>query len=133
MNPDRPTNGQAGPATTGNQTATIAGSGRAFRPRVDVAEHEDRYVLLADVPGARPGDVDVRFEDGVLTIHAPVAPRRAPSAADEYAVGDWRLDFRFDDLVDPEAIEARQSRGVLEVTLRKAARQQARRIDVRAN
>ena len=33
-------------------------------PRVDVVETENEVVVFADMPGVKPGDVDVRFEKG---------------------------------------------------------------------
>jgi HSP20 family protein len=50
--------------------------GAHFAPRVDIFENEKELLLLADVPGARPEDVDLRFENGELLLHARVAQRR---------------------------------------------------------
>jgi HSP20 family protein len=108
-------------------------SEHVFRPPVDVVELDDRYELRADVPGCRPEDVDVRFERGLLSIHAKVAPRRALQPGDEYLVGDWQLGLQFGEAVDADRIEAACERGVLTVTLGKAVAAQRRRIDVRAN
>src|SRR5438094_7880729 len=44
-------------------------SGVVARPRVDILETEQEILLLADMPGVKPTDVDVRFENGELTIH----------------------------------------------------------------
>ena len=55
-------------------------SGRFFRdlmrpgaegrlaPAVDIAEDDDRYVVTAEVPGAKKEDVTVETDDNVLTI-----------------------------------------------------------------
>jgi len=45
---------------------------------VDVLETEDEVLVLADMPGVKPDEVDVRFEKGELTIHG----RRAAGHAD---------------------------------------------------
>ena len=44
--------------------------GLVFRPDVDILEHADAYVILADMPGTREDDVDVRLDQGVLTLDA---------------------------------------------------------------
>ena len=49
-------------------------------PRVDVLETENEFLVLADLPGVKPDDVDVRFEKGELTVHG-----RRPAAAREGA------------------------------------------------
>ena len=51
-------------------------SGPTFRPNVDIVEKPAELMVLADVPGTRAEDVDIRFEDGTLTIQAKVRPRR---------------------------------------------------------
>ena len=50
-------------------------SGEFYRPDVDILELADELLVQADVPGARPDDIDVNFEDGALTIYAKVAER----------------------------------------------------------
>ena len=43
--------------------------GATVPPRVDILETDDELLLLADFPGVRPEDVDVRYENGELTLH----------------------------------------------------------------
>ena len=40
----------------------------AWVPRVDIHEEKERFVVLADVPGVDPKDIDITAEGGVLTI-----------------------------------------------------------------
>src|ERR671924_191661 len=40
----------------------------AWMPALDVRETEDRYEVHIDLPGLDPSDVNVTFEDGMLTI-----------------------------------------------------------------
>jgi HSP20 family protein len=39
-----------------------------FTPAVDIVEDEESFVLAIELPGMRPDDVSVSFDDGVLTI-----------------------------------------------------------------
>jgi HSP20 family molecular chaperone IbpA len=47
-----------------------------FTPLVDIMETNDAYVFQADLPGVKAGDVDISFENGVLTIEGKVQPRQ---------------------------------------------------------
>ena len=40
----------------------------AFTPAVDIFERDDTTVIMADMPGVAPGDVDVTLERQVLTL-----------------------------------------------------------------
>ena len=35
---------------------------------MDISERKDAYLVAADLPGVRAGDVEITFEDGLLTI-----------------------------------------------------------------
>lgn len=39
-----------------------------FGPNVDVIENDDNFVVKAELPGFKPEEVDVRFENGYLTM-----------------------------------------------------------------
>ena len=115
------------PATENGEAAVVA------RPRVDILETDQAVVLLADLPGVKPSDVDVRFENGELTIHG----RRTPSHAGkrrvlwEYEPAHYHREFRMSADVAGDRIEAELKNGVLTVRLPKAEAAKPRRIAVR--
>src|SRR5690606_18798834 len=39
-----------------------------WAPRVDIKEESDRFVILADLPGIDPADVEVLMDKGILKI-----------------------------------------------------------------
>ena len=107
--------------------------GRVFRPDVDILEHADAYVILADMPGASDEDVDVRLDKGVLTLDARVAGRdESRLRYAEYRSGGYHREFRISEDIDPDGVTAQMRNGVLELRLPKAAEKQPRRIAVRA-
>jgi HSP20 family molecular chaperone IbpA len=56
---------------------TESARGVTLSPRVDILETDDEMRLVAELPGVKSEDVDIRFENGELTIHGrrdPVAP-----------------------------------------------------------
>ena len=115
------------------ETSADAEAGVVARPRVDVLETDQEVFLLADLPGVRPTDVDIRFENGELTIHG----RRTPShpgkkrALWEYEPTHYHRAFRLSEDVAADKIEAELKNGVLTVRLPKAEAAKPRRIAVK--
>lgn len=109
-------------------------SGFYYRPNVDIIEHPDELVVLADVPGARPDGIEVNFEDGMLTIHAKVPPRHenVEFLVGEYGVGDFWRTFRVAETVDAGKISAEYADGVLTLHMPKAEAAKPRKIAVKA-
>jgi HSP20 family protein len=108
-------------------------SGRCYVPAVDVYETPHELVLVSDVPGANAEGIDVRFEDGELRIHAPVAARHQGEhrfLLEEYGVGDFYRTFRLGQDIDATKIEARFADGVLTLKLPKIEAVKPRRISV---
>lgn len=104
-----------------------------FRPNVDILEKPDELVLVADMPGAKPDQIDIRFEDGELTIHGRVEPRNEEATnflLREYGVGDYFRAFRVSEQVDPTRIGAEFHEGVLCVHLPKVEAAKPRKISV---
>lgn len=96
---------------------------RTYRPRVDIHETDESYLLVADVPGAGEEDIDLAIEKDVLTLSARVEEQRFEGYEPfwrGYAVGDWSRSFRLGDAVEREGIDATVKDGVLQVTLPKS-------------
>lgn len=105
-----------------------------YRPNVDIRDRREEVVFVADIPGSSAEGIDVRFEDGVLSIHAVVTPRGMPGRAvrQEYGVGDYRRSFRLGDGFDASRIAADYRQGVLTVRVPRTAAVLPRRVEVRA-
>jgi HSP20 family protein len=106
-----------------------------FRPNVDIIETKDDLQLVADMPGVKSDSIDIRFEDGLLTVHGTVEPRWDEQSAmllNEYGLGDFRREFRVSEQVDAGRISAAYADGVLRVTLPKAEAAKPRKIEVKA-
>jgi HSP20 family protein len=117
-----------------NGVGTATQQGPTYRPQVDVYETEDRFFLVADVPGASEGDIDLTLEKDVLTLHARVAEPAFEGFEGRwrgYGVGDWRRSFRLSEAVDREGIDASIKDGVLRVSLPKAKESLRKSIQVK--
>jgi HSP20 family protein len=104
-----------------------------FTPRVDILETDHELTLYADMPGVKPEDVDVRFENGELTLHGRCGPR--PQAGNclvaEYGVGDYYRVFTVAEGVDAGKIAAELKQGVLTVHLPRSEAVKPRKIAVK--
>ena len=104
-----------------------------FTPRVDIYETEQELTLYADLPGARPEDVDLRYEQGELVLHGRVEPRQYGQnlLLSEYDVGDFYRAFTIGESIDGSRIAAEFKNGVLAVHLPKMEAVRPRKINVR--
>ncbi|HVS37271.1 MAG TPA: Hsp20 family protein [Gemmataceae bacterium] len=107
--------------------------GLCFTPRVDVVETEQESLLLADLPGVKPEDADVRFDNGELIIDGRCAPRcqGASCLLSEYGVGDFYRAFTISEQIDWQKISAELKNGVLTVHLPKTETAKPRKITVK--
>jgi len=107
--------------------------GVTVTPAVDILEREEDLVLFADLPGVAPGDVDIRFENGELTVHG----RRSPShAGKDRPVGgedvtNYFRSFRVSEQIAADKIEAGLKNGKLTLRLPKVEAAKPRRIAVK--
>ncbi len=108
--------------------------GVTFTPRVDIVETDEELLLFADLPGVRDSDVDIRFENGELTLHArrPAAPMPADPMMWESPAGDFFRAFRITERINSAKIEAELKNGVLTLHLPKAEAAKPRKIAVKA-
>ena len=103
-------------------------------PRVDIKEESDRFVILADLPGIDPQEVEVLMDKGILSIKGE---RRSESSEQterfsriERRYGSFHRRFALPDTADAEGITARGQNGVLEIAIPKKPESTPRRIQV---
>lgn len=102
---------------------------------VNVREASHGYTVEAPVPGFAPGDVDVTFADGVLTIKAERQEQNEVVEEGQMLAREFAWDTAVRRLtlsadVDHEHIEAEIENGLLKVHLPKASRSLPRRIPI---
>ena len=103
-----------------------------YTPRVDILENDNELILYTDLPGVKPEDVDVQFENGELSVHGRVAEGSEDRhlLVAEYGVGDFYRAFTLQHDIDAEKISAELKQGVLTVHLPKSEVVKPRKIQV---
>jgi len=111
---------------------------RVWVPALDVAERGDAYVIHVELPGVSPDQVDIRFEQNVLTIRGtkPASFDIATEGevrvfAAERVHGSFERAVRLPEFVDADRIDAAFSNGLLSITVPKAQAAQPRKIEIK--
>lgn len=114
----------------------VADASGAWAPRVDIREDAQRFVILADIPGVDPAQIEISMDKGVLTISGQ--REQDGQAHDgkftrvERARGAFHRQFALPDSADAEGITANGKLGVLEIVIPKKAQATPRRITINA-
>jgi HSP20 family protein len=113
------------------------GESVGWTPAADVFEDEEGLSLRFDLAGVDPKDVDIRFENGVLTVKGERKldheEKRENYHRVELAYGTFTRSFSLPGTVDAEKIRAESKNGVLTVFLPKRAEAKPRAIQVKVS
>ncbi|MBS0569149.1 MAG: Hsp20/alpha crystallin family protein [Proteobacteria bacterium] len=105
-----------------------------WAPRVDIREEDKRFVILADIPGVEPKDIEVSMDKGVLSIKGERKTEfkedRANATRVERSYGSFHRRFALPDSADAEGISASGKHGVLEISIPKKPELAPRKIAV---
>jgi HSP20 family molecular chaperone IbpA len=105
-----------------------------YTPLVDIYETKDAFIFRADLPGVTADNLDISYEDGVLTIEGKVQPHQTEGQRavwQEYGVGGFYRQFTLNTPVQSDAIQANLKNGELTLTVPKAEHAKVRKIDVK--
>jgi HSP20 family protein len=109
---------------------------RRWIPAMDLVEHDDNFVLRADLPGLTEDDVKIEVEDNVLTVSGERKfeheDRKDGFYRLERASGAFRRSLTLPEGVDPEKIDASFEHGVLEVRVPKPEQRKPRKVTISA-
>jgi len=108
-------------------------------PRVDLQEHDQAFVLVADLPGMQQDDINISVENNLLTLqgkclveHTAENGQHGYAHCRERAFGTFCRRFTLGAAVDADQITATYKAGVLEVHIPKTAAAQPKRIAVQS-
>jgi HSP20 family protein len=107
---------------------------RPWTPAVDIVETENELVLKADLPEVKIEDIDIRVEDGTLTLKGERKFEKTENERGyhriERSYGAFSRSFTLADSISPEGVKAAFKDGVLTVTLPKKEIAKPRQIKV---
>ena len=104
---------------------------RYLTPPVDIHETDEALVVTTDIPGVAKDALNIRVDDGILTIEArPTHEGNGSAVIEEFGLVNYFLQFELHDAVDQDKIEAGYRHGVLTVTLPKAEAAKPKQIAV---
>jgi HSP20 family protein len=98
---------------------------RQITPPAEVVEDKDAYRFYFEIPGLKSESLDVRVENGTLTIAGerkrPEWPRETRVHLAERSYGALRRAFELPEDADQEKVKAEYHDGILEITVEKRA------------
>jgi len=101
-------------------------------PAIDIFETDEGLTLIADVPGLVKDDLEINFDQGILTLEGKAS--HAPSGDSlfrEFSATGYYRQFRIPESIDPDKTSAELKDGVLTLQLHKAEAAKPRRIEVK--
>jgi len=106
-----------------------------WSPLVDIEEHDDAYVLEAELPGVKREDVDIELVGHELAITGEMKEKERTGAVRRQTRRTGRFDYRvtLPEQVEAEQIEASLAEGVLSVRVPKSERAQRKKIAVKGS
>lgn len=103
-------------------------------PPVDVVEEPERLVFRAEIPGVAKEDIDIKLENGTLTLRGEKKMEREVEGETAHRVerfyGSFTRSFALPATIDAGKIQARYKDGVLELVLPKAEVAKPRKIEI---
>lgn len=111
-------------------------SGVHWQPRVDIKDQKDKFLIMAEIPGVDPKDIDVSMEDGVLTIQGSTEDKHEDKDDNYVRIerfkGSFYRQFNLPQSADQDNISARSNQGVLEVTIPKVQQKESKKVEVKS-
>ena len=111
------------------------GWSRPLVPALDVVEEQNRYLVRAELPGLSKDDIEITYQDGILTLKGEKKETtHDPSAryfVRERFEGKFGRNLQLPEKVDVDKIEAKFEHGILELVLPFTPEAQPRKIEIR--
>ena len=125
-------NQSSGGSSQGSENEQETADDTYLTPAVDIYETERAIVILADMPGVGPENLDIDISEGILSLAGRVSAEESTGrhVLKEYSTGDYSRSFRVTNAVNWGNVTACMKDGVLKVVLPKATKAVARRIPI---
>lgn len=105
-----------------------------WAPAVDIKEEPTRFVLLADIPGVDPKEIEISMHNGVLTIKGERTAVQTEESREytrvERTKGSFYRRFSLPDTAEADKVTAEGRDGVLRIIIPKKEKASAKKIKV---
>jgi HSP20 family protein len=109
---------------------------KTWAPAVDILERGDDLIIRAELPGLEKDDIEIRVDNGNLTLSGERKREEESSNGKVFRVercyGTFSRSFALPTTVDSAKISANYKDGVLEVVLPKAEEAKPKKVEIRA-
>jgi len=106
-----------------------------WTPVVDIAEHDDDYIVKVELPGVNKDEVKITLESNILTIRGEKKQEKETKKENlhrvERSYGSFQRSFTFPTTVKSDKIDASYKDGILTIALPKAEEAKPKQIEVK--
>lgn len=106
----------------------------SWSPAVDIYETENELVLSAEVPGIDEKDIEIKIDDGTLSIRGERKFEKETKEENyhriERAYGSFFRSFSLPNYIDQEGIRAEHEDGVLKIHMPKRAESKPKTVKI---
>jgi len=109
-----------------------------WSPTVDIEESDTLYLIRADVPGVDKKDIDIRLDNGVLSITGEKHAEKETGKGTKYHrterySGSFARRFTLPTAVQVDKVDATYKNGVLSLMIPKAEEAKPKAIDIKVH
>ena len=106
-----------------------------WTPAVDIAEHDDQFIVKVELPGVIKDEVKITLESNILTIRGEKKQEKELKKENyhriERSYGSFQRSFTLPTTVKSDKIDASYNDGVLTIALPKAEEAKPKQIEVK--
>jgi HSP20 family protein len=120
--------------TDSSRSVSTSGVTEGFRPKLDLSENEDGYIIELEAPGMDPEQIDVSVSDHVLTIRGEKEEIEERNERDFHKVerrfGAFARQVAVPDLDRESNIDATYQQGILRIRVPKSKQERRRSVEI---
>lgn len=124
-----------GPAARWNLPENRGGARFEWAPSVDISETGKEYLIRAELPAVKKEDLQITFEDGLLTVSGERKQRQEDSGEKFHRVesfyGKFSRTFTLPESVNAAAINAESKDGVVTIHVPKMKTEPRKPIEIK--
>jgi len=109
---------------------------RTYWPAINVADQDDAVVVTAEVPGCKSDDIEISVHGNTMSISGEKKEKTEEKNKDYYHMesrfGSFRREMILPAEVNSDKIQAKCQEGVLTITLPKAEKAKAKKVEIQS-